>query len=130
MSPVGRHRAGLVAPTADEIRDHRSIDLIGLTPDPVSQTSPTPEGTPARDLHLVEPDGTERPDHPQQRLVFQSRCEWLARRLATTPRLEDRIQIYCVGFTARELTTAAALRPDLMPTLNDEWKALSSADLD
>ncbi|MGE0067023.1 MAG: hypothetical protein AB7T48_06675 [Solirubrobacterales bacterium] len=67
------------------------------------------------------------------RAIFRRRCERLAQRLATAS-FEDRIAIYTDKEdrpTYRELSSAAALCPDLMPVLNGEyeWIALTSADL-
>jgi hypothetical protein len=83
------------------------------------------------DLHLVEPGRREQADHQQQRRAFQARCAALAHLLSQTKRFEDRLELYRYReFTRHELTTAAALHPELMPRLNDEWEwiALSLAD--
>jgi hypothetical protein len=83
------------------------------------------------DLHLVKPGHPERADHQQQRRAFQARCASLAHLLSQTKRFEDRLELYRYReFTWHELTTAAALHPELMPKLNDEWEwiALSLAD--
>ncbi|MCW2981849.1 MAG: hypothetical protein JWO14_3576 [Solirubrobacterales bacterium] len=83
------------------------------------------------DLHLVEPGRPEQADHQQQRRAFQVRCAALAHLLSQTRRFEDRLELYRYReFTRHELTTAAALHPELMPKLNDEWEwiALSLAD--
>lgn len=75
------------------------------------------------DLHLVAPGRREQADHQQQRRAFQARCASLAHLLARTKRFEDRLELYRYrGFTWHELTTAAALHPELMPKLNDEWE--------
>jgi hypothetical protein len=75
----------------------------------------------------------EKADHLQQRRAFDARCEEVARWLARTRRFEDRVQLYRMGvFTPHELSSAAALYPDLMPVLNGEWEwiAITLADLD
>lgn len=78
---------------------------------------------PAADLHVVEPGRVEKADHRQQRRAFQDRCRTIAESLARTRRFEDRLELYRTGgFTYRELSTACALYPDLMPKLNDEWE--------
>jgi hypothetical protein len=83
------------------------------------------------DLHLVQPGRREQADPQQQRRAFQARCAALAHLLSQTKRFEDRLELYRYReFTRHELTTAAALYPELMPRLNDEWEwiALSLAD--
>lgn len=73
-------------------------------------------------LHLVEPGVPEQADHEQQRAAFWQRCEDIARRLAVST-LRERLAMYRAGeFTYRELSTATALRPDLIPILNGEWE--------
>ena len=64
------------------------------------------------------------------RAAFQRRCERLAGRLDSAETLPDRTAIY-TGKTYRELSTASALCPDLMPLLNGEfeWIVLQSADV-
>ena len=84
-------------------------------------------------LRLVDPTVPEQPDHQQQRRAFQARCGEVARHLSRIERFEDRIAFYRMGVVSRlELTTAAALYPELMPTLNGEWEwiAVTMADLD
>lgn len=82
-------------------------------------------------LHLVQPGRREQADPQQQRRAFQARCASLAHLLAQTKRFEDRLELYRYReFTWHELTTAAALHPELMPRLNDEWEwiAITLAD--
>jgi hypothetical protein len=75
------------------------------------------------DLHLVEPGRPEQADPQQQRRAFQGRCAEIAHLLARTRRFDDRMELYRRGgFTWHELSTAAALYPELMPRLNDEWE--------
>ncbi len=64
------------------------------------------------------------------RRTFQRRCEKLAASLASAGTFGERIEIY-EGRTSRELSTASALCPDLMPLLNGEfeWIALQSPDV-
>ncbi|MBS1888788.1 MAG: hypothetical protein JSU06_16515 [Actinobacteria bacterium] len=73
-----------------------------------------------------------RVDRQQQRLAFRRRCENIAVSLAgSSP--EERAAAYASRtYTSHELSTAAALRPDLMPVVNGEWEwiALTLADLD
>jgi hypothetical protein len=60
------------------------------------------------------------------------RCEDIAFELATST-FRERLGAYGTGrYRWQELSTAAALRPDLMPKLNGEWEwiAVSLADLD
>jgi hypothetical protein len=83
------------------------------------------------DLHLVAPGRREQADHDQQRRAFGARRAEIAELLARAERFEDRLALYRYGeFTWHELTTAAALYPELMPRLNDEWEwiALTLAD--
>jgi hypothetical protein len=85
------------------------------------------------DLHLVEPGRRERADHQQQRRAFQARSHEIALHLARIRRFEDRVEFYRLGVVSRlELTTATALYPDLMPTLNGEWEwiAITLADFE
>jgi hypothetical protein len=100
---------------------------------PISRREPAPAARPGPDLHLVEAGRPEKADHLQQRRAFDARCQEVARWLARTRRFEDRVQLYQMGvFTPHELSSAAALYPDLMPVLNGEWEwiAITLADLD
>jgi hypothetical protein len=103
--------------------------------------SPLPSATPAEpaadrppaDLHLVEAGRPEQADHQQQRTALQARCAEIAHLLARIESVEDRVELYRMGAVSRhELTIAAALYPELMPTLNGEWEwiAITLADLD
>lgn len=96
------------------------------------QPSDTEPGGKAPPLHLVEPGVPEQADHRQQRAAFWQRCEDIARRLAASS-FGERIEMYRAGeFTYRELSTATALRPDLIPVLDGEWEwiTVTMADLD
>jgi len=98
---------------------------------PVESPAAADSGQVEADLHLVEPGRPERADPQQQRRAFQARCASIAHLLAATGRFEDRLELYRHrGFTRHELTTAAALYPELMPRLNDEWEwiAITLAD--
>lgn len=98
---------------------------------PTEESPAVDVGRGGSDLHLVEPGRPEQADPQQQRRAFQERCAEIAHQLARTRRFEDRMELYRYGgFTWHELTTAAALYPELMPRLNDEWEwiALSLAD--
>ncbi|MBS1883231.1 MAG: hypothetical protein JSS97_09765 [Actinobacteria bacterium] len=100
---------------------------------PLTGPDTAPAANPGTDLHLVEAGRPEQADHLQQRRAFEARCHEVARWLARTWRFEDRVQLYRMGvFTPRELSSAAALFPDLMPVLNGEWEwiAYDLADLD
>ncbi|MEZ5077201.1 MAG: hypothetical protein R2725_07150 [Solirubrobacterales bacterium] len=98
---------------------------------------PHPRPTPPPELEPEAPEGSgPAADAPElsPRAAFQLRCERLARRLAAST-FEERIDIYTdkeERVTYRELSTAAALCPELMPVINGEfeWIALTSADLD
>ena len=82
-------------------------------------------------LHLVEAGRPEKADPRQQRRAFQARCGEVAHLLARIESFEDRVELYRMGVVSRqELTTAAALYPELMPKLNGEWEwiALTLAD--
>ena len=99
-------------------------------------TQPQPNGieSPAKapPLHLVEPGVPEEADDQQQRAAFWQRCEDIARKLAAST-FRERLAMYRAGeFTYRELSTATALRPDLIPILHDEWEwiAVTMADLE
>ncbi len=65
-----------------------------------------------------------------ERRGFLARCERLATSLASATGLGERIELY-KGRTWRELSTASALCPDLMPLLNGEfeWLVLQSPDV-
>lgn len=108
--------------------DKKGVDTLPLTgPD----TAPAARSGPG--LHLVEAGRPEQADHIQQRRAFEARCHEVARWLARTWRFEDRVQLYRMGvFTPHELSSAAALFPDLMPVLHGEWEwiAYNLADLD
>jgi hypothetical protein len=100
--------------------------------DPAAPAPPASDRPPA-DLHLVESGRRESADHHQQRRAFQARCHEVACWLARTERFVDRVELYRQRvFTAHELTTAAALYPELMPILNGEWEwiAVTLADLE
>lgn len=104
-----------------------AMDRIGPIPDP-------PAADPVEsDLHLVEPGRREQADHRQQRRAFHARCAEIAHRLAEIQRFEDRLELYRMGVVSRlELTTAAALYPELMPRRNGEWEwiAITLADFE
>jgi hypothetical protein len=71
-------------------------------------------------------------DRRQRHRSFLKECEDLAWRLAGSDR-QTRIAIYNSPIVSyHELTIAAALRPDLIPTINGEWEwiALTLADHD
>jgi hypothetical protein len=65
-----------------------------------------------------------------ERRGFRARCERLAASLALADTLGERIELYEFR-SSRELSTASALCPDLMPLLNGEfeWLALQSPDV-
>jgi hypothetical protein len=104
---------------------------LTISPPPsATPTQPAADRPPA-DLHLVEPGRPEQADHQQQRRAFQARCAEIAHLLARIGSFEDRVELYRMGAVSRhELTVAAALYPELMPTLNGEWEwiALTLAD--
>jgi len=106
---------------------------MGASPEPRrSETPVTPETTERPPLHLVRPTSREQVDRRQQRLAFAHRCEDIAFKLATSS-TPERLAAYRSGeYSSRELSTATALRPDLMPVLNGEWEwiAVRLADLD
>jgi hypothetical protein len=82
---------------------------------------------PARSAHL---DRTPDPC-PDPANMLRRECEGIARTLASTTDLLERIDLYKeVGIP--KLARAAALCPDLMPILNGEfeWIALTMADID
>jgi hypothetical protein len=115
------------------IRPSRPADNESVKALPISPPPPAPAARTAPDLHLVEAGRPEKADHLQQRRAFDARCAEVARWLARTRRFEDRVQLYRMGvFTPHELSTAAALHPDLVPVLNGEWEwiAVNLADLD
>jgi hypothetical protein len=115
------------------IRSSSPPDNGGVKALPISPPQPAPPSTTRPALHLVEAGRPEKADHLQQRRAFDARCHEVARWLANTERFEDRVQLYQMGvFTPRELSTAAALYPDLMPVLNGEWEwiAYNLADFD
>lgn len=110
-------------------------DNDGMSTLSISSPAPPPPepatDRPPADLHLVEAGRPERADHRQQRRAFHARCRQIAQLLARVGSFEDRVGLYRMGvFSRRELTTAAALYPELMPTLNGEleWIALTLAD--
>lgn len=115
-----------------------SQDLLTERPvsvlDPPAPRPPQPTRHPKPESSAAGALSVEiRPLDLSPRVVFQRRCERLAQRLATGS-FEERIAIYTDKedrVTYRELSTAAALCPDLMPVLNGEyeWIALTSADL-
>jgi hypothetical protein len=97
-----------------------------------SETPVAPETTERPPLYLVRPTSVEQVDRRQQRLAFTQRCEDIAIRLARSS-MRERLAAYRSGeYSGRELSTATALRPDLMPVLNGEWEwiAVTAADLD
>ena len=111
-----------IAPFGSTARVAPVIDAPAAGPDPVEVN-----------LHLVGPGRREQADHRQQRQAFQARCADIAHHLARIGRFEDRLEFYRLGVVSRlELTTAAALYPDLMPTLNGEWEwiAVTLADFE
>lgn len=106
-----------------------SVAHIGPVPDPPAAELDLVES----DLHLVEPGRREQADRQQQRWAFYARCRDIAQWLARIPRFEDRVEFYRMGVVSRlELSTAAALYPELMPTLNGEWEwiAVTLADFE
>lgn len=106
-----------------------SVDRVGPVEEPLLADLEQVEA----DLHLVESGRPEQPDHRQQRRAFQARCLEIAVHLSRLPRFEDRVELYRMGVVSRlELSTAAALYPELMPTLNGEWEwvALTLADFE
>lgn len=133
LAPDVHGSKGRLRPTQDDpIHERRQLDNVGMeasdTPHPAPSAEPVqrPEGV---DLHVVEAGRPEKADHRQQRQALHARCEDIALRLARTWSLSDRLEIYRRA-TPRELTTAGALYPELMPTLNGEWEwiALTLAD--
>lgn len=84
-------------------------------------------------LRIVgDDDASYSVDRQQQRLAYRRRCENIAVSLSRSSP-EERAAAYASRtYTSRELSTAAALRPDLMPVVNGEWEwiALTLADLD
>lgn len=78
-----------------------------------------------QEQHETDPAGAL-----DDRRAFRGRCEKLAASLASAGTFAERIEIY-EGRTWRELSTASALCPDLMPLLNGEfeWVALQSPDV-
>lgn len=94
-----------------------------------TQQEPTLSLEPALRDALTEPPA--RPEPPSPRALLRRHYEDLAVALAGCYAFEERLEIY-ERSTYRELSHAAALRPDLMPVLNGEfeWIALTRADLD
>jgi hypothetical protein len=124
---------GRSRPTQDDpIRDRRPLDNVGMeasdTPPSAHNAEPVHHRE-ALDLHVVEVGRPEKANHRQQRQALHARCEDIALQLARTLSLSDRLAIYHDA-TPRELTTAGALYPELMPTLNGEWEwiAITLAD--
>lgn len=106
------------------------LESVGRV-DPIDEPAGVDLGRVESDLHLVEPGRPEQADHQQQRRAFHARCEEVARLLARIGSYEDRVELYRMGVVSRlELTTAAALYPELMPTLDGEWEwiAITLAD--
>jgi hypothetical protein len=105
---------------------------MGASPATRRSENPAPESTERPTLYLVGPASVEHVDHRQQQLGFTRRCEEIAFQLATsTP--GERLAAYRSGrYSRSELSTATALRPDLMPVLNGEWEwiAVTLADFD
>ena len=105
---------------------------LAVTPQPSPQENERPDDRSAA-LRVVVGDGTDyRTDRQQQRLAFRARCENIAVALANSS-AEERAAAYASRvYSSHELSTAAALRPDLMPMANGEWEwiALTLADLD
>lgn len=109
----------------------RPVPVLDPPAPPRRLPTPPPEPEP------VVPEVSEAeadPLDPSPRVLFRRRCEALARRLAIST-FEERIAIYTDKedrVTYRELSTAAALCPELMPVLSGEfeWIALTSADHD
>lgn len=84
-------------------------------------------------LRIVgDDDASYRVDRQQQRLAFRRRCENIAVSLAGSSPDERAAAYASRTYTSHELSTAAALRPDLMPVVNGEWEwiALTLADLE
>jgi hypothetical protein len=106
---------------------------MGASPEPRrSETPVAPDTNERPPLHLVRPTSLEQIDRRQQRLAFTQRCEDIAYRLARSS-TRERLAAYRSGeYSSRELSTATALRPDLMPVLNGEWEwiAATLADLE
>ncbi len=87
---------------------------------------------PGPGLRLVELETKERADQQQQRQAFWRRCEDIAWQLATSSAVDRAVAYESGTYTYRELSTASALRPNLMPLVNGEWEwiALTMADLE
>ena len=110
--------------------DNNGVRSLPIPP-PTPASPAEPADTTPADIHLVEAGRAEKADHQQQRWAFHGRCTKIAYLLANIESLDDRVQFYRMGAVSRlELTTAAALCPDLMPKRNDEWEwiALTLAD--
>jgi hypothetical protein len=75
------------------------------------------DGAPGRSLRRADEAGLSN----QER---RRRLEALALRLFDTPEFNSRLHLY-ERHTLGELSSAAALRPDLMPTLNGEFEHLA-----
>jgi hypothetical protein len=137
MSPVPEGQSAAARRPPDDhplhagaVADNDGVRALTISPPAPPQSEPAVDRPPA-DLHLVEAGRPERADHRQQRRAFNARCGEIAHLLARIGSFEDRVELYRMGvFSRRELTTAAALYPELIPTLNGEleWIALTLAD--
>jgi hypothetical protein len=113
------------------VTDNDGMRALTISPPASAAPSEPVVDRPPVDLHLVEAGRPERADHQQQRRAFHARCAEIAHLLARIESFEDRVELYRMGAVSRhELTVAAALYPELMPTLNGEWEwiALTLAD--
>lgn len=70
------------------------------------------------DFAFVTEEGAEL--RPQR--AFQQRCEDIAWELAMSSPTQRAAAYASRTYSSRELSTAAALRPEVMPVLNGEWE--------
>jgi len=96
-----------------------AIDKEDRSPAEVAETQEQSHADRPRHLPLLRAD--EAGLSNQER---RCRLEALALRLAETPEFTSRLRLY-ERHTLRELSSAAALRPELMPTLNGEFEHLA-----
>lgn len=116
---------------------HRSPRRLPQPPQPDVEVE-TGDATDARENGVPDGQSAEPSlrDHPRGRPLPRAdeaglsnqerrrRLESLVFRLSDTPEFTSRLPIY-ERHTMRELSAAAALRPDLMPILNGEFEHLA-----
>lgn len=107
--PQGKHKRGAEV----AIGDHGRSAAEGSETDEPS-VDDRPRGLPLRRADEAGLSNQER----------RCRLEALALRLAETPKFTSRLRLY-ERHTLGEISSAAALCPDLMPTLNGEFEHLA-----